>query len=74
MGYITTTTITDPGCIWAILLLLLLLLQNPERRHRTSVYLLVVEELLQDWDEARDFGKQDITVVVIVVVAVDYLF
>ncbi|KAK8371912.1 hypothetical protein O3P69_013509 [Scylla paramamosain] len=32
--------------------------ENPERRHRTSVYQLVVKDLLQDWDEARDFGRR----------------
>uniref|UniRef100_A0A2P2I3K2 diphosphoinositol-polyphosphate diphosphatase n=1 Tax=Hirondellea gigas TaxID=1518452 RepID=A0A2P2I3K2_9CRUS len=32
--------------------------ENAERGHRTSVYVLVVTEELDDWDESRTFGRQ----------------
>lgn len=33
------------------------LLQNQERKHRTYVYVLIVTELLEDWEDSVNIGK-----------------
>lgn len=32
-------------------------LQNQERKHRTYVYVLIVTELLEDWEDSVNIGK-----------------
>ncbi|XP_063595085.1 diphosphoinositol polyphosphate phosphohydrolase 1-like [Penaeus indicus] len=32
--------------------------ENSERRHRTSVYVLVVTEEMEEWDESKVFGRK----------------
>lgn len=32
-------------------------LQNQERKHRTFVYVLIVTELLEDWEDSVNIGK-----------------
>lgn len=33
------------------------LLQNQERKHRTYVYVLIVTEVLEDWEDSVNIGK-----------------
>lgn len=35
----------------------LLPLQNQERKHRTYVYVLIVTEVLEDWEDSVNIGK-----------------
>ncbi|OQR70321.1 diphosphoinositol polyphosphate phosphohydrolase 1-like [Tropilaelaps mercedesae] len=32
--------------------------ENAERRHRTQVFVLQVEELLEEWDDSKSIGRQ----------------
>lgn len=32
-------------------------LQNQERKHRTYVYVLIVTEVLEDWEDSVNIGK-----------------
>lgn len=32
-------------------------LQNQERKHRTFVYVLIVTEVLEDWEDSVNIGK-----------------
>ncbi|XP_074643347.1 diphosphoinositol polyphosphate phosphohydrolase 1-like [Tubulanus polymorphus] len=32
--------------------------ENAERKHRTAVYILIVTELLDDWDDAKSLGRK----------------
>jgi hypothetical protein len=36
---------------------LLFALQNQERKHRTYVYVLIVTEVLEDWEDSVNIGK-----------------
>ena len=38
-------------------LLISLFVQNHDRKTRTSVFVLVATELLDDWEDAKDIGK-----------------
>ncbi|CAM1295279.1 NUDT3 (predicted) [Pycnogonum litorale] len=31
--------------------------ENPERKHRTSVFVMVVTDLLEDWDDSKTMGR-----------------
>lgn len=42
-GHIEITTVPSP--------------QNQERKHRTFVYVLIVTELLEDWEDSVNIGK-----------------
>lgn len=43
VGHIEITTVPPP--------------QNQERKHRTFVYVLIVTELLEDWEDSVNIGK-----------------
>lgn len=40
-----------------LILILLICLQNPERKHRTSVFVLVVTEELDEWEDSKNIGN-----------------
>lgn len=47
-------------CISKIILLyeMVFLLQNPEHKHRTEVYVMVVTEELDEWEDSRSIGRK----------------